>query len=60
MSRLKQRRAIRAIDDHDSGDAALREQLEGRLDQLRATIEAKRTEGWTVVRSPAADVAPST
>ena len=52
MSRQKQRRAIRAIDRRDPEESALRAELELRLDHLRATIEAKRRLGWTVVRSP--------
>lgn len=53
MSRPRQRRPTRAIDQPDPGKAALRAELEVRLDQLRATIEAKRQLGWTVVRIPA-------
>jgi hypothetical protein len=44
-------------DDRDDSPEVLdrlRAELESRLDSLRATIEAKRLEGWTVVRSPAA------
>ena len=53
MSRPKQRRAIRASDDQTSEDlTVLRAELEDRLDQLRATIEARRRDGWTVVRCP--------
>jgi hypothetical protein len=43
-------------DDRDDSPEELdrlRAELESRLDSLRATIEAKRLEGWTVVRSPA-------
>ena len=43
-------------DDRDDSPEALdrlRAELESRLDGLRATIEAKRLEGWTVVRAPA-------
>jgi len=54
MSRLKPRRALRAAADDDNSDlAALRAELEARLDRLRATIERKRRQGWTVVRNPA-------
>ena len=52
MSRPKPRRAIRAIDGHDPEEPALRAELEHRLDQLRAAIEARRRVGWTVVRCP--------
>ena len=52
MSRPKQRRAIPAIDGRDPVKSALRAELENRLDQLRAVIEAKRAKGWTVVRCP--------
>lgn len=52
MSRPKRRRAIRADDRPDSRDTALRAELGERLDRLRATIEAKRREGWIMVRSP--------
>lgn len=52
MSRPKPRRAIPAIDGHDPEETALRAELEFRLDQLRAVIEAKRAEGWTVVSCP--------
>ena len=41
-------------DDRDDSPEALdrlRAELESRLDGLRATIEAKRLEGWTVVRA---------
>ena len=44
-------------DDRDDSPEVLdrlRAELESRLDSLRATIEAKRLEGWTVTRSPAA------
>ena len=60
MSRPKLRRAIRAIDEQDPEHTALRAELEDRLDQLRATIEAKRRKGWTVVRcaSPSPDEKP--
>lgn len=45
------------MNDDDRDDSPemldrLRAELESRLDSLRATIEAKRLEGWTVVRSP--------
>lgn len=43
-------------DDRDESPEALdrlRAELESRLDGLRATIEAKRLEGWTVVRTTA-------
>lgn len=53
MSRPKPRRAIPAIDGHDPAESALRAELEDRLDQLRAVIEARRAKGWTVVRCPA-------
>jgi len=41
-------------DDRDDSPETLdrlRAELESRLDSLRATIEAKRLEGWTVVRA---------
>lgn len=43
-------------DDRDDSPEALdrlRAELESRLDSLRTTIEAKRLEGWTVVRAAA-------
>lgn len=43
-------------DDRDDSPETLdrlRAELESRLDGLRATIEAKRLEGWTVVRGAA-------
>ena len=43
-------------DDRDDSPEALdrlRAELESRLDSLRTTIEAKRLEGWTVVRATA-------
>jgi hypothetical protein len=43
-------------DDRDDSPEALdrlRAELESRLDGLRTTIEAKRLEGWTVVRTAA-------
>lgn len=43
-------------DDRDDSPETLdrlRAELESRLDGLRATIEAKRLEGWTVVRAVA-------
>ncbi len=43
-------------DDRDDSPEALdrlRAELESRLDGLRTTIEAKRVEGWTVVRATA-------
>ena len=52
MSRPRSRRTVPAIDGHDPEESALRAELELRLDQLRAVIEAKRRQGWTVVRSP--------
>ena len=55
MSRPKRQRAIRVIDNENPELTALRAELEDRLDQLRAVIEAKRRVGWTVVRSPVAD-----
>lgn len=58
MSRPKPRRTNRAIESgHDLEESALRDELENRLDELRATIESKRLVGWTVVRStgPASD-----
>lgn len=42
-------------DDRDDSPETLdrlRAELESRLDGLRTTIEAKRLEGWTVVRAP--------
>ena len=57
MSRPKRQRAIRVIDNENPELTALRAELEDRLDQLRAVIEAKRRVGWTVVRSPVADTA---
>ena len=43
-------------DDRDDSPETLdrlRAELESRLDDLRATIEAKRLDGWTVVRTTA-------
>ena len=59
MSRPKPRHPTSVIEKgHDPDESALRAELDNRLDQLRATIEAKRREGWTVVRSPPANAAP--
>ncbi len=60
MSRPKPRRAIPVIDEQDREDSALRAELEDRLDQLRAVIEARRRAGWTVVRGapPSPDETP--
>ncbi len=55
MSRPKPRRAVRANDSLNSRNSALRAELQVRLDQLRASIESKRREGWTVVRCPGPD-----
>jgi hypothetical protein len=52
-------KAVQAEDDMNDDDPddspetldRLRAELESRLDSLRATIEAKRLEGWTVVRA---------
>ena len=61
MSRPKPRHPTSVIEKgHDPDESALRAELDNRLDQLRAVIEAKRRVGWTVVRcpTPSADHAP--
>jgi hypothetical protein len=58
LSRPKPRRARRAPITPDPQDDALRAELECRMDRLRAVIEAKRREGWFVVRAPRLESGP--
>jgi hypothetical protein len=58
VSRPKPRRARRTLITPDPRDTVLRAELECRMDQLRAVIEAKRREGWVVVRATRIESGP--